>query len=245
MALRGKDQLIVALDVPDHETALNMVTDLGNVYFFKIGYHLIFSGSVLELIKRIQQARPGLGGVFVDFKMPGDIDDTVKGFIRGLLPLNVKLLTLDAGTSASKTAKAINVIREARGDSKDLRIIMVPMLSSLDSDDLEIYEDEYCGATKYIVDRGRKLLAHGCDGLVVSGEAIKACRREFPDCTIISPGIRPEGFPAQDHKRHTTPAEAIRYGADYLVVGRPVLQAPDMRQAAQKIIDEIDQELAT
>ena len=244
MGMQGKDRLIVALDLPDHQAALEAVEVLDNVYFFKIGLHLILTGSVLELIRKIQESREGRGGVFVDFKLPGDIDDTIKGFIQSFLSLNVKLLTLDAGTAESKTARAINIIREVRGERKDPRIIMVPMWSSLDSDDLEVVEGEHCGATRYIVNRGRRLLGHGCDGLVVSGKAIRTCRETFPDCMIVSPGIRPMGFPAHDHKRHTTPAEAIRYGADYLVVGRPVLQAPDRRQAAQNIIEEIDQEIA-
>ncbi|MCY4609753.1 MAG: orotidine-5'-phosphate decarboxylase [bacterium] len=242
MDLQGKDRLIVALDLPDHEAALEAVDVLDNVFFFKIGYHLLLTGRVLELLEKIQEDRAGQGGVFIDFKLPGDIDDTIKGFIRSCLSLNVKLLTLDAGTANSKTARAISIIQEARGESEDPRIIMVPMLSSLDADDLELFEGEHCGATRYIVDRGRKLLEYGCDGLVVSGEAIKTCRESFPNCMIVSPGIRPTGFPTQDHKRYTTPAEAIRYGADYLVVGRPVLQAKNRWQAAQDIISEIDRE---
>ncbi len=244
MNMAGRDRLIVALDVPDHDAALGVVDELDNVNFFKIGLHLILAGSVPDLIARIQDARGGEGGVFIDFKLSSDINETIKGFIKSCLALNVKLLTLDSGTLKSKTARAINVIREARGESEDPRIIMVPMLSSHDADDLECFDGEHQGATRYIVERGRRLLEHGCDGLVVSGEAIKTCRESFPKCMIVSPGIRPTGFPSHDHKRHTTPAEAVRYGADYLVVGRPVLQAENRRQAAQDIIEEIDRERA-
>ena len=84
------------------------------------------------------------------------------------------------------------------------------------------------------------MLDRGCDGLIVSGDAIKACRERFPDADIVSPGIRPAGASVSDHKRSATPGEAIRLGADYLVVGRPVLNAESPRAAAQKIIDEID-----
>src|SRR5437773_2335252 len=77
--------------------------------------------------------------------------------------------------------------------------------------------------------------------MIASGQAIQVCRQAFPRPTIIvSPGIRPAGASTDDHKRHTTPAEAIRLGADYLVVGRPILKDPDPREAARRIIDEID-----
>ena len=240
--MAGRDRLIVALDVPDHDAALEVVDELDNVTFFKIGLHLILTGSVPDLIARIQDARGGYGNVFIDFKLSSDIDETIKGFIKSCLALNVRLLTLDSGTARSKTARTINAIREARGQSAEPHIIMVPMPSSHDAGDLEPFESEHQGATHYIVEQGRSHLDQGCDGLVVSGDAIRTCRESFPNCVIVSPGIRPKGFPSHDHKRHTTPAEAIRYGADYLVVGRPVLQAKNRRQAAQDIIEEIDRE---
>lgn len=88
------------------------------------------------------------------------------------------------------------------------------------------------------------MLAAGCDGLIVSGDAIGACRRAFGrDVTLVSPGIRPHWAEADDHQRLTTPAVAIRLGADYLVVGRPIRKAQNPRAAAQRIIDEIEEEL--
>ena len=88
------------------------------------------------------------------------------------------------------------------------------------------------------------MLGAGCDGLIVSGAAIGACRAAFgPDVTLVSPGIRPAWSGADDHLRLTTPADAIRLGADYLVVGRPIRSAVDPREAAQRVIDEIDDEL--
>jgi orotidine-5'-phosphate decarboxylase len=85
----------------------------------------------------------------------------------------------------------------------------------------------------------------GCDGLIVSGHAIGACRKAFPaPVVIVSPGIRPAWAPPDDHKRATTPLEAIGLGADYLVVGRPITRESDPRGAAQRVIDEIDAALA-
>jgi orotidine-5'-phosphate decarboxylase len=95
----------------------------------------------------------------------------------------------------------------------------------------------------HILARGREALEAGCDGLVVSGDAIATVRRELPEVLIVSPGIRPRGFAADDQKRITTPADAIRMGADLLVVGRPILRAPtpgERRRVAQDVIDEID-----
>ncbi len=93
----------------------------------------------------------------------------------------------------------------------------------------------------YVLKRARRAVGAGCDGIIASGDAIAWCRKAFPHPTIIvSPGIRPEGSSADDQKRHTTPAEAIRLGADYLVVGRPILRAPDPRAAADRVIGEID-----
>ena len=236
MDLQGKDRLIVALDVPDHEAALDVVETLDNVFFFKIGLQLLLNGDVLYLVRRLQEARAGEGGVFIDLKLSGDIGNTISKFIEGCASLSVKFITLVEAVSRSKTITTIEAARLARGESEYPRLLMVPLLSSLDASDL----DTPGCATNHIVKRGGEMLKCGCDGLIVSGEAIQACRLAFPKHALVSPGIRPKGFPSQDHKRHTTPAEAIRHGADYLVVGRPVLQAPDKRQAAQDIIDEID-----
>ena len=116
---------------------------------------------------------------------------------------------------------------------------MVPLLSSLAApatvSDPSVHE-----VNTYIVDRGRTMLDAGCDGLVVSGTAIRPCRRAFPNVTLVSPGIRPTWATQDDHVRWCTPGDAIRQGADYLVVGRPVLRASRPRDAAQRIIDEIE-----
>lgn len=234
----GADRLIVALDVSDHESALAIVEELDNVSLFKIGLQLFLSGDILALLKKLQDAREGEGGVFIDLKLSGDIGNTISRFIERSAALNVKFVTLAEAVPTSRTIATIQVARETRGDNAYPRLLMVPMLSSLDGGDLPEHPG---GSSSFIVSRGREMLDHGCDGLIVSGEAIRACRREFQsDVDLVSPGIRPEGFPAQDHKRCTTPAQAIEYGADYLVVGRPILQAPNRRLAAQNIIDEID-----
>ena len=240
----GKDRLIVALDVPTHEEALEVVGTLDNVSFFKIGLQLFLRGDLLSFIERLRDTRAGEGGVFVDLKLSGDIGHTIGRFVEGCAALDVKFITLSEAVSKSKTIATIQAVRDARGQEGHPHILMVPLFSSLDAEDREAHDPgDARDVNSFILDRGRAMLRYGCDGLIVSGEAIKACKEELPPCDLVSPGIRPAGFPPQDHKRHTTPAEAIRYGADYLVVGRPILDAADPRQAAQDIIDEVDRAL--
>ena len=235
-------RLIVALDVPTHEEAISLVKELNNVSFFKVGLELLLAGSILDLVHQIQQTRANMGGVFVDLKLSGDIPNTIARFIERCLSLNIRFLTLDVPAVTSKTIRTIGVARAARNGSDFPHLLMVPLYSSQNADDLNEHElDEYHSPSDYIVKRGGQLLEYGCDGLIVSGEAIRACREKFPDACLVSPGIRPKGHDHGDHKRYTTPAEAIRYGADYLVVGRPIVNAANRRQAAQDIIDEMEQ----
>ena len=235
-------RLIVALDVPTHKEAISLVKELDNISLFKVGLELLFAGNILDLVRQIQETRTNIGGVFVDLKLSGDIPNTIARLIEQCLYLNIKFLTLDVPAVTSKTTETISVARTARKENNFPHLLMVPLYSSLGSEDLNECElDHYQNPTDYIVKRSEQLLKFGCDGLIVSGEAIRACRKKYPDVCLVSPGIRPKGYDRGDHKRYTTPTEAICYGADYLVVGRPILTATNRRQAAQDIIDEMEQ----
>lgn len=243
MKLPGKDRLIVALDVPTHAEAFRLVDRLDNVSFFKVGLELFMAGDVLGFIKALQERRENGGGVFVDLKLAGDIPDTIARMIHAIMPLNVKFLTLVESNPLAITLATVRAARAARGTAKYPELLMVPLLSSLDESDLRaggVNED----ANGYIVKRGLDMIRHGCDGLIVSGEAIRACRTAFGNAiTLVSPGIRPTWAHLDEkygHKRATTPAEAIRYGSDYLVVGKPITKDADPRRAAQRVIDEMD-----
>lgn len=226
--------------MPTHDQALTLVEALDNVSFFKVGLQLFMEGDVLGLIQRIQDRRAQTGGVFLDLKLGGDIGNTITKLVDACLRLNVKFLTLVESVPQAITVTTVQAIRTARGSAQVPRVLMVPYLSSLDADDLKrsgIDED----LDKFILDRARVMVGHGCDGLIVSGSAIKRCRDFFGSSVdIVSPGIRPSWAKADDQKRLTTPTDAIRLGADYLVVGRPIIANVDPRGAAQKIIDEID-----
>ena len=236
--LTGKDRLIVALDVPTVDEALRIVEELNNVSFFKIGFQLFVTGGVPALLQSLRHAKR----IFVDLKVPGDIGNTVAAVIDMCMANDVTFLTLSESMPLPAIAAA-KAVRAAK-HSEFPKLLTVPFLSSLDAGDLPAAAGGEQNLGTYIVARARAALEAGCDGVIASGEAIQLCRRAFPKPTlIVSPGIRPAGASTDDHKRHTTPADAIRLGADYLVVGRPILKDPNPREAAQSIIAEIDRAL--
>jgi orotidine-5'-phosphate decarboxylase len=232
--LTGKDRLIVALDVPSVDEALRAVEQLDNVSFFKIGWQLFITGGLPTLLQSLRHKQ-----VFVDLKVPGDIANTIAAVVDLCVTMQVTFLTLSESMPLPAVAAA-RTAREVR-HSGDPKLLTVPFLSFLDATDLTAVAAGETDLDAFILKRAGAALAAGCDGMIASGQAIQVCREAFPRPTIIvSPGIRPAGASTDDHKRHTTPAEAIRLGADYLVVGRPILKAPDPRRAAARIIDEID-----
>ena len=242
--LNGADRLIVALDVASQTEALEVIQALTNVSFFKIGLRLLLNGQVMRLIETLREERNGR--IFLDIKWGGDIGNTASEFVQACIESSVvKFMTLIEAASTAITQQTIAAGKEARraANVSDPHFLMVPYLSSLDATDLNQTQGK-SDLNQYIVERGRAMLALGCDGLIVSGDAIRACRQEFGDgIDIVSPGIRPEWASQNDHKRFTTPAEAIEMGADYLVVGRPIIKAGDKLKAARSVIDEIDKAL--
>jgi orotidine-5'-phosphate decarboxylase len=231
----GKDALIVALDVPTVDDALIAVERLDNVSFFKVGLQLFLTGELPKLLDALRQKK-----LFVDLKVPGDIANTIASVVDFCTTKGVKFLTL----SESMPLSAISAAKFARDrqGSHDPKLLTVPFLSSLDGDDLKAMTGK-SDVSAVVINRARAALHAGCDGVIASGQEILTCRKEFPSSIIVSPGIRPTGSSSDDHKRFTTPTEAIQLGADYLVVGRPILKSSDPRQAAEAIINEIDQAL--
>lgn len=240
--LAGKDRLIVALDVSSHEEAMELVRKLDNVSFFKVGLQLLMAGDLLGFIDRLRTERKQAGQVFIDLKIGGDIRNTITEFMRSCMKNSiVKFITLLETVPLAISLDTVTTAKQVRGEARDPRLLMVPYLSSLNEKDLDEGSKDL---NEYIVEKAKVMLDAGCDGLIVSGEAIELCRKRFPHIDIVSPGIRPSWSPSHDdHKRFTTPARAITLGADYLVVGRPIIRNPNPRQAAQLIIDEIDSAL--
>lgn len=233
----GRDRLIVALDVPTVVDALGAVEQLPDVTFFKIGLELFLTGGLPDLLRALDDKQ-----IFVDLKVPGDISNTIGAVVDFCARSRVRFLTLSESMPPA-AIRAARAAREAR-NSGFPKFLTVPFISSLGADDLPAGEGGR-DVEGYIMNKAAAALAAGCDGIIASGDAIGACRRAFPPPTlIVSPGIRPAGAPTDDHKRHTTPGDAIRLGADYLVVGRPILKAVAPSDAAARIIAEIDAALA-
>ena len=236
MELKSSERLIVALDLPTHDEAIGMVETLDNVSLFKIGLQLLMAGDLMAFLRRLRELRGEQGGVFIDLKIAGDIGNTINSFVTAAADLGIRFITLVEAAEPAITDHTLAAGRQARGPRTHPEFLMVPLLSSLS----EPVVGSTLSTDDYIVRKGDELLKRGCDGLVVSGTAIGACRAALAGTTLVSPGIRPAWAASpDDHARYTTPAEAITLGADYLVVGRPVLQHASPRQAAQRIIEEI------
>ncbi|MGE0847255.1 MAG: orotidine-5'-phosphate decarboxylase [Flavobacteriaceae bacterium] len=227
-AIDPKKRLIVALDLSTVDEARRAVDALGDaVSFYKVGMQLVFAGG-LDFVRELRQAGHD---VFLDMKLL-DIANTVEKGIASIAGLGVQFTTIHAYPQAMEAA--------VRGRGADgLKVLGVTVLTSLDDDDLE--QAGFSESVEALV-RRRAVQARkaGLDGLVCSPlEAEKLRRLIGDDMALVTPGVRPAGSDSGDQKRVATPASTIRAGSDYLVVGRPVLEAGAPRDAARRIVDEI------
>jgi orotidine-5'-phosphate decarboxylase len=224
------ERLIFALDVPDLDKAQNLITQLGDsVVFYKLGLEFFLSGHYFELA---EQLRDQGKKIFADLKL-FDIPATVAAAVRQLARHNVHFCTVHGNDSMLQAAA------EAKGNTK---ILAVTALTSLDQGDLDDLGFQ-CDAASLVLSRARRALELGCDGVVSSGLEVAALRKSVDHALLtVCPGIRPvlnREAPPDDQQRVVTPAQAIRSGADYIVVGRPIRDAADPRAAAQAIQNEI------
>ncbi|MBB5048449.1 orotidine-5'-phosphate decarboxylase [Rhodopseudomonas rhenobacensis] len=226
--LAARDRMIVALDLPSVDAAEAMIAKLGDsASFYKIGYQLAYAGG-LPMVRRLADAGKK---VFVDLKLH-DIGNTVARGVESLSALGATFLTVHAYPQTMKAAVA------ARGDS-GLKILAVTVLTSYDDADLQ--EAGYrLGVRELVEQRAHQAQDIGIDGLVCSPEEAAHLRGIVgPSIALVTPGIRPAGAAVGDQKRIMTPARAIMAGADYLVVGRPIVEAADPKAAADAIVQEI------
>ena len=222
-----RERLIVALDVSSVDAAQAMVSRLGDaVTFYKIGYQLGFAGG-LDYARKLRQSGKH---IFVDMKLH-DIGNTVAAGVKSVAGLGANFLTVHAYPQVMQAAVAAR--------EHNLRILAVSVLTSLNDADLK--EAGYAATVAELAAR-RAAQARdiGVDGLVCSPEEVANLRRIVgAEMTLVTPGIRPAGSGAGDQKRVATPAAAIAAGADYLVVGRPIIAAADPKAAAEAIVAEI------
>ena len=222
------DRLIVALDVPDALAGLALAEKLGDaVSFYKIGLGMLTGGG-LGLANELKQEHGKR--IFLDMKL-FDIGATVENAVRGLAQFDLDFLTVHGDP---------NVVRAAKegASGKDLKILAVTILTSLDRADLDANLIKRGAMQDLVTERAKRALAAGADGVIASPQEA-AVIRALPEAKgrlIVTPGVRPTGSDAGDQKRIATPAKAITNGADHIVVGRPIWQAPDPRQATQAIL---------
>jgi orotidine-5'-phosphate decarboxylase len=223
-----RDRLILALDVPTVSAAQKLVATLGDsVSFYKIGYQLAYAGGLSMADELVRAGKK----VFIDLKLH-DIGNTVGSGVESIAKLGATFLTVHAYPQTMKAA-----VDAARGSP--LQILAVTVLTSYDDNDLK--EAGYrAGVGELVAERARQAKALGVGGLVSSAEEAANLRRLVgPQMALVTPGIRPAGSAVGDQKRVMTPSLAIAAGADYLVVGRPIVAAPDPKAAAQAIAAEI------
>jgi orotidine-5'-phosphate decarboxylase len=225
--MNPRERLIVALDVPSVEAAQAVVSRLGDaVAFYKIGYQLAFAGGLSYAQELAQSGKR----VFLDLKLH-DIANTVAAGVKSASRLGASFLTVHAYPQTMQAAV------EARDHG--LRILAVTVLTSFNDADLAA-AGYGASVGEVVARRAAQARDIAVDGLVCSPQEAASVRRIVgATLTLVTPGIRPAGASAGDQKRIATPSAAIAAGADYLVVGRPILAAKDPKAAAEAIVAEI------
>jgi orotidine-5'-phosphate decarboxylase len=228
-AIPAEERLIVALDVPTAEAARAQVHALGDaVRFYKIGMELLMAPGFFDLLDWLKAQDKK---VFVDLKF-FDIPETVARAVKNLAERGADFCTVHGNQSIMEAA--------AKAKSGKLRVLAVTALTSLDRGDLDDMGFQ-CDVGELVLSRARRALAAGCDGVVSSGLEVTRLKQEIGGKLVcVTPGIRPvDNRVESDQKRVMTPAAAIKAGADYIVVGRPIRDAADPRAAAESIQQEI------
>lgn len=231
-AVSNPERLIVALDLPDKDSAQQLVTTLGDhVSFYKVGLELAMTPDYFDLIDWLKARGKR---VFVDVKL-FDVPATVAAAVQRLSARQVDFVTVHGNQAMMEAA--------ASACAGDTRLLAVTALTSLDRGDMTDMGFD-CSVDDLVLSRARRALAAGCDGVVSSGVELSRLRAEAPTAlTTVIPGIRPvdnEQAAADDQKRVMTPTEAIASGADHIVVGRPIRNANDPAAAAERIQREIE-----
>lgn len=225
------DRLIVALDVPNAIAGLKLAETLGDaVSFYKIGLGMLTGGG-LALATELKEEHGKR--IFLDMKL-FDIGATVEAAVRGLAQFDLDFLTVHGDPYVVRAAK-----EGAAG--KDLKILAVTILTSLDRADLDGALIKAGAIEDLVQERAGQAFDSGADGVIASPHEA-AMIRALPEAKgklIVTPGVRPTGADHGDQKRVATAAEAIRNGANHLVVGRPIWQAANPRKAAEDILRDL------
>jgi len=230
-----RSKLIVALDVPDRDAAIKAVEQLsGHVGLFKVGLELF----TCEGPRLVEEIRGRGEKVFLDLKLH-DIPNTVAGAVRAACRLGVQMLTVHTSGGPKMLAAAGQEAQSAANPPLLLGVTALTSLSAADITGLGI-----AGPAEQWVERlAASAKDAGIPGIVASSSELPMLHRKFGNALqYVIPGIRPAGAASQDQSRTATPGEAIRAGANYIVVGRPIMQAPDPAKAADGIVQQMKME---
>jgi orotidine-5'-phosphate decarboxylase len=226
----ARDRLIVALDLPHVAEAQAMVARLGDsVTFYKVGMELAYASGGFAFAEELVKSGKN---VFLDLKLH-DIPTTVTRATAQVARLGASFLTIHAYPQTMTAARA------GIAAGEQLKLLAVTVMTSYDDGDLSA-AGYALGVKDLVARRAAQAEAAGIDGLILSAEEASAMRAHFGSrLLLVTPGIRPAGADVADQKRIMTPKAAISAGADHLVVGRPILQAPDPKAAAEAVVAEI------
>jgi orotidine-5'-phosphate decarboxylase len=219
-----RERLILALDVPSLDEGKRWVERLGDsVLFYKLGLQFLMTGQYFEMVDWL-----GAQGkkVFADIKF-FDVPETVRLAVEQLARRRVAFATVHGNDGMLEAAVSVK---------GPLKILAVTVLTSLDRGDLDDMGFQ-CDPEELVLSRARRALKLGCDGVISSGLEAPRLRSELgARFLVVSPGIRPvENRPSDDQKRTVDARDAFLGGADYIVVGRPIRNAPDPRAKAEEI----------
>lgn len=236
-----KERLILGLDVPSLREAEEIVRDLRDqVGCFKIGLEL-FCGAgpaAVEMVRRHGQE------VFLDLKL-NDIPNTVAGAVRQIVAAGVKMFNMHAAAGFAAMSAAVDAARAAAAERHlpAPLLLGVTVLTSLNDSDLSA-QNIRAGATEQVLTLAGQARAAGLGGVVCSGHEARIIKETCGEAFVtVVPGIRPAWAGANDQKRAMTPADAVKQGADYLVMVRPILSAANRREAIARILAEMEEAL--
>jgi orotidine-5'-phosphate decarboxylase len=232
----ARKRLIVALDVPDAASAARLVSQLENTCaWFKVGLELFVAAGPAVIEPLVARGH----SVFLDLKLH-DIPNTVASAVRSASRLGVRMMTLHAGGGPAMLAAAKAALD---GIANPPELLAVTVLTSMDQGQISAVGLER-SPEEQVELLARMGIGAGMRGFVCSPREVAALRAlTGPQGVLVIPGIRPAGSATGDQKRIATPAEALRQGASYLVVGRPITQAPDPAEAAEAILKEMAEAL--
>lgn len=239
---RAKQKLVVALDKATVEDARALVDELGSlVEIYKIGLELVLGGDGLRFARDLQSRSKKK--IFLDMKLL-DIPNTVEKAVANVAAMGFDFLTVHGhDTKTLVAAVAGRNAGDNRPKTEQLKLLAVTVLTSYSQHDLVMDHGVRETPLELAVKRAKMACIAGFDGVIASGHEAKAIREATismnPNFIIMVPGIRPSGAMVGDQNRIMTPKMALKAGADYLVVGRPISEATDKIIATQRILDEI------